>query len=70
MLADAGQRLVRIGERQEVVEENGVVARPGEMFGKTLGLVAVAQRSKAREMFLSSGCIEPIDRPTPWIDSA
>ena len=50
MLADARQRLLRVGQRQEIVEIDAVVARPGEMLREERGLVALDQRFEPAKM--------------------
>ena len=50
MLGDAGQRLRRIGQRQQVIEVDAAVRRPGEMLGEALRLIAVAKRFQSRQM--------------------
>ena len=58
MVGDAVQGLLRIGQGQEVVEEDAVVRRPGEMLGKAVWLVAVAERPQPGEV----GAVERLHR--------
>ena len=51
VVADRGERLLRVGQRQEIVQIALVVAGPGEMFGKQARLVARGERREASEMF-------------------
>ena len=48
--ADDGQRLVVVGQRQQVGEEALVVARPGEVLGKLRRLVAADQALEPRQV--------------------
>ncbi len=41
MLADAVQRRRVVGQWQQVIEKHRAVARPGQMFGKGLRLIAL-----------------------------
>src|SRR3990170_3718406 len=50
MLAYPLKRLFRVRQRQEVVEIDGVMARPGEVLGEERGLVAGDQHLEAAEM--------------------
>ena len=50
MVADAQKRLLRIGQWQEVREEDLAMARPGEMLGEESRLVAIDQSLEAIEV--------------------
>ena len=50
MRADAGERLLGIGQRQQVVEEAEIVARPRQMLREQPRLVAFRERGQARQM--------------------
>ncbi|ODR99207.1 hypothetical protein AUC68_04145 [Methyloceanibacter methanicus] len=50
VFADAGQCLLGIGERQEVVEIDGIVARPGQVLGEQGRFVAVGERAQTGKM--------------------
>ena len=65
ILADARQRLLRVGQRQEIVEIDAVVARPGEMLREERGLVALDQRFDPAKMLPIKRARAPSDSPTP-----
>ncbi len=50
MLGDARQRLLRVGNWQEVVQIGRVVRRPGEVLGEETRLVALVQMLQPQEM--------------------
>src|SRR5262245_34668941 len=52
MLTNPSQSCFRVRQRQKIVEKNWTMARPGEVFGKTLRLVSVTERSQPLEMLL------------------
>ena len=52
VVGDRREGLLRIGQRQEIVEEALVVARPGQMLREQAGLVALGERGQALEMVL------------------
>ena len=45
-----GQRRLRVGKRQQVVQEDPVMRGPGQMFGDDEGLVSIGDGLQAREM--------------------
>ncbi|GFO83370.1 MAG: hypothetical protein A49_29970 [Methyloceanibacter sp.] len=47
VIADAGERCIRIGQRKKIVQIDGVVTGPREMLGKEAGLIAVSKGAQA-----------------------
>ncbi|MCY1552654.1 hypothetical protein D9M68_890610 [compost metagenome] len=58
MFADPGQGRGVVGQRQQVIEKHIAMARPGQVFGKGLRLIALEQSGQALEMF-------PVERLLP-----
>ncbi len=52
MLDDAGKRLRGVWHRQQVVEESGVMRRPGQVFREQTGLVSFDELLEALKMLL------------------
>jgi hypothetical protein len=52
MLGDPGKRRLGVGQRQQVVEEDPLVGRPGQMLGDKAGLVALTKAFEPCEMRL------------------
>ena len=50
MLRDMGDRLVRVGQGQEVVEEGALVSRPGQVLGNEGRLEALGDRGQPLKM--------------------
>ena len=69
MLGDAGERC-GVFQQGRTYEIERACKRPGEVLGKALRRVAVAQRFQPSQVLAINGCIEPIDNATPWMDSA
>jgi hypothetical protein len=63
MLADTRERLLGVRQRQEVVEIDAVMARPGEMLGEERGLVARDERFQAPEMLAVEGAASADRQP-------
>ena len=61
MIGDTGERRLRVGERQQIVEIGRVVRRPGEMLGDERRLVAIDERLETPEMRLVER-LRPADR--------
>ena len=71
VVAHRRERRLRVGQRQQVVEIDGLVRRPGEMLGDQRGLVALERgRGNARDAPCPSGCGPPIDMQTPCSETA
>ena len=64
-LGDVVQRLLGVGQRQEVVHVEAAHAGQAEMVGDPHRLDALGQRLQLVEIARSSGSIEPIDSETP-----
>ncbi len=67
MLDDPRQRLIRIGQRQQVVVKSRLVARPGEMLGKAFRLVARADHAHPLQMLAVEG-LAPADGEADAVD--
>ena len=67
MVDDAVQHARRVGDRKEVIEMDPAMARPGEMFGKALRLVAIHEPRKSPEMGDVERTISS-DRQTDTVD--
>jgi hypothetical protein len=50
MLRDTGDRLVRVGQGEKIVEERAFVGRPGEMLGNQNRLKALGDRREPLQM--------------------
>ena len=64
-LGDVVQRLLGVGQRQQVVHVDAAQAGEAEMVGDPHRLDPVDQRLQVVEVAASSGSIEPIDSDTP-----
>src|SRR5262249_5036561 len=51
MADDAIQRFLRIRQRQQIVEKGAAMRRPGQMLGKSRGLIMIAKPLEACELF-------------------
>lgn len=56
VIGHTGERLHRVGQRQEVVEEHRAVRRPGQVLGEQCGLVALDEMVQPLQVI-------PIERP-------
>ena len=59
VFADPRQRLVRVGYRQQVVEEGRIVGRPRQMLGKEARRIAIDEFIQSREVRAIEGPVRP-----------
>ena len=69
VLRDDGERLLRVRQREEVVQVGGPADAPRQMLGHEARLDAIDQRPEPARCRASRRPSLPSESPTPWSET-